>query len=102
VGGDASDTGPPGLRPSDLLALPEAERRLLQWLMRQGRATGCEAAAQFGLEPRPAEELLEALARQGFVESEGGDPHQIYQPRLGSTRKTGPLTDALWRKPGGS
>ena len=38
MGGDSSDTAPRGVRPSDLLALPEAERRLLQWLMRQGRA----------------------------------------------------------------
>jgi hypothetical protein len=98
VDGNPADTGLPGVRPSDLLALPEAERRLLQWLMRRGRTTACEAAGQFGLEPAAAISLLEALAQRGFVQGEGGEPDGAYQPRTGSARTAGTLPDALWRK----
>jgi DNA-binding IclR family transcriptional regulator len=81
-----------------MLALPEEERRLLQWLMRRGRASVEEAAGQFGLDPATGRSLLEALAKRGFVKIEGDESHGVYQPRPGSTRTAGTLPDALWRK----
>lgn len=96
--GNSSDTGSRGVRPSDLLALPTAERRLLQWLLRRGRASADEAAGQFGLDTEAAKSLFEALAKRGFVEGEGGEPHDFYQPRTESARTAGTLPDELSRK----
>ena len=95
---NTADTSSRGVRPSDMLALPEAERRLLQWLLRRGRASADETAGQFGLEPAAARSLLEALAKQGFVQAAGDEPHEVYQARLRATRTTGTLPDELWRK----
>jgi len=98
VGENPSDSGSRGFRPSDMLALPEEERHLLQWLTRRGRASAEEAAGQFGLDPAAARSLLEALAKRGFVKGEGDESHEVYQPRPGSMRTARTLPDGLWRK----
>jgi DNA-binding MarR family transcriptional regulator len=98
VGENLSDSGSRGFRPSDMLALPEEERRLLLWLLRRGKASADEAAGQFGLDPAAALSMLDALAKRGFVKSEGNESHEVYQPQPVSTRTAWTLPEELWRK----
>jgi predicted ArsR family transcriptional regulator len=98
VGENSSDSGSQGFRPCDLLALPKEKRRLLQWLMRRGRASAEEAAGQFGLDPAAALSLHEVLAKRGFVKGEGDENHEVYQSRPGYTRTARTLPDGLWWK----
>jgi hypothetical protein len=75
-----------GLSMSDVLLLPDTQRQLVTWMMREG-SVSLEAAAQH-LEqtPEAARALLADLVNQGFVREveANGRPH--YEARLSSTR----------------
>ncbi len=57
----------PGLQMSDLLALPEAASRLLNWMMRQQQVTLAEALNFLGQAEPQVRATLEDLCGQGYV-----------------------------------
>lgn len=76
-----------GLDPSDLLALPDDVRRLVQAIARQPDLTAAELAGATGLPEADLPDLLAALVAKGLVErrGDGGD---------GGDESRGPATGA--------
>jgi DNA-binding IclR family transcriptional regulator len=71
---------------ADLLFLPETERSLMQWLLRQQSANLTEVAAFLAQNEAEAERILNELIDQGFVRLKESDQQQSYQPSLASRR----------------
>lgn len=66
---------------ADILFLPESERTLLNWLLRQRTATLAEIAEFLGQSEPEAQLLLESFIQAGFVQLVSTDP-LVYQPLL--------------------
>lgn len=80
---------------ADLLFLPEAERSLMNWLLRKKQATLSEIAAHFN-QPEPTIiDLLNHLLIQGFVKQIDQENACYYQPNLLS-RKGRNVPANLW------
>jgi hypothetical protein len=75
-----------GLRPVDLLRLPDAQRRLLTWMMRRGQVKLQEVARQLGSDESSAWSLLQTLCADGLVEQDSTGDGEIYRARLAATR----------------
>ena len=61
----------PRFKPSDLLALPESERRVLRLLLRQGPASVEEVAEQLKLTSESVWILLDSMKSRGIVAIKG-------------------------------
>lgn len=73
-----------GLRPSDLLVLPEPQSSVLTWMMRREAVTFAEVMAFLGQEEEQTRTLLDDLCGKGFVrDAEVGGVTQ-YRVRLSS------------------
>ena len=82
----AERTASPGLTAADLLALPSAERRLVNWMTRSGDVTWAEIVSQVG-SAEQAQLLLDTLRAKGFMQQlDNADPLR-YQVRLAPRRK---------------
>lgn len=71
---------------ADLLFLPETERGLMNWLLRQKSASLAEVAAQLMQDEAIAQTALDELIAQGFVRSVEINSQMQYQPCLTSRR----------------
>ena len=79
-----------GLTVADLVALPEDQRRLVNWLLRQGTVkrqavTAVEAATHLGQDETKIRNTLDALVSEGVVkksEDAAGTGETRYQPSL--------------------
>ena len=71
-----------GAHVGDLLELPEAQRRLVQWMMRRGAATVAEVAAHTGQSEQAARATLDALVQQGALQELRGDGARRYRAHL--------------------
>lgn len=71
---------------ADVLTLPNPERRLVNWLVRQQSATLSESAAYLSQDELSTQAILEALAGKGFVTQVDQDGQIRYEPRLRSRR----------------
>ncbi|WP_088893866.1 BlaI/MecI/CopY family transcriptional regulator [Leptolyngbya ohadii] len=78
---------------ADLLFLPETERSLMNWLLRQQQATLSEVAAHLEQPESVAETLLNDLIAQGFIQIKQETCH--YQPNLVS-RKGRNVPGNIW------
>ncbi|MDA8333475.1 MAG: NHLP bacteriocin export ABC transporter permease/ATPase subunit [Peptococcaceae bacterium] len=88
--------GSTGRSVTDLLALPESQRRLVQWLMRSDGATLAETAAEDGQSEDEVRSLLDSLVEQGFVQQEGDGGELRFRARLGA--RTGRrLSSQIWQ-----
>jgi hypothetical protein len=76
-----------GLSAVDLLKLPEAQRRLVQWLMREGEMGSAAVVAHVGQDEATALATIRALVEQGFVRETVVRGEARYSTRLGSRRK---------------
>lgn len=76
-----------GLTMADLLGLPAPQRRLVQWLMRDGEAGWPEVIAHVGQDERAAQTLIDALVERGFVRAITVKGEQRYAARIGARRK---------------
>jgi len=77
-----SSQPPPTRSIADLLFLPEAERSLVNWLLRQHSATFSEVVAHLSQAPDAVQLLLENLIAEGIVRSIEENDELRYQPRL--------------------
>ncbi len=71
-----------GFRPSDLLALPAEERRLLTCLMRRGACSLSELMQHLDLKAEVVRAQLAALMRRGLVAGGDDGTETRYRPRL--------------------
>lgn len=76
-----------GLTMADLLGLPAPQRRLVQWLMRDGEAGWPDVIAHVGQDERAAQTLIDALVERGFVRATTVGGVQRYAARIGTRRK---------------
>ena len=62
---------------ADVLALPDALRQLVTWMMRHDAVTLAEVAAHTGQETAAVHPMLDSLVAQGFVQLQdsAGTPH---------------------------
>lgn len=83
----SSDRGQPGTKTmADLLFLPELERGLMNWLLRQRSASLAEVATYLAETEEIARSHLEKLTTEGFLQSTEAEGGLSYQPCLASRR----------------
>ncbi len=73
-----------GLSMAEVLMLPDAQRQIVQWMMRQGDCTVQEVAANTGMDDGDAFITLYELSQQGFVQEMEVDGETRYRIRLAS------------------
>jgi DNA-binding MarR family transcriptional regulator len=71
-----------GLTIADLLSLPAPQRRLVQWLMRDGEANHAAVIAQVGQDEHAAQAMIDALVEQGYVRATTVNNERRYAARL--------------------
>ncbi|MGK7878311.1 MAG: hypothetical protein AB4426_34920 [Xenococcaceae cyanobacterium] len=92
---------PPGFSTVDLLTLPEEERRIVQWMMRQSmighsEVTAMEVAAHIGEEEEIAHTRLESLVEQGLLQKLN-ETEERYKLRHGRKQKRRPRSGKIWQ-----
>jgi predicted transcriptional regulator len=85
-------TASPTRSMADLLFLPDLERSLINWLLRQQQASLAEAAAFLDRSEAETAALLQVLIEQGFVQLIG---QACYQPKL-QVRKGRNVPAKIW------
>jgi predicted transcriptional regulator len=89
-----------GLSMGDVLLLPDAERKIVNWLVRQREATVVQVAAQIERSPQTVQELLDRLVEQGFIQYTEIEGERRYRPRLAPKRNRS-VPKNIWDKLGG-
>jgi len=80
----------------DLVDLPDGQRALVTWMMRQNEVTLAEASQQLGLSLPDSETTLLDLQTKGFVERvDQSDPPRFRPKRL--VKRASRLSSDLWR-----
>lgn len=83
----SSDRGQPGTKTmADLLFLPELERGLMNWLLRQRSASLTEVIRYLGEDEATVLSRLDKLAAEGFLQATESEGQLCYQPCLASRR----------------
>ncbi len=90
-----------GMSMADVLELPAPERKLVNWMMREGEVALSQAAAFTAQSEQETRVMLAALVEKSFVREIAVKPEPRYRVRLG--RKRGQdiplnLWDALGEK----
>jgi hypothetical protein len=80
---------------ADLLALPDAERTLVTWLMRQRGASLGDVVAHTQAEPDAMQAMLDTLVSGGFLSVDETTDPAVFHPSLVS-RKPRTVPDRLW------
>jgi len=73
-----------GIKPSDLIDLPDSQQKIAQWLMTQSDCTLAEVAAHTDLDEGEALLDLDKLMQRGFVQELEVNGELIYRIRLAS------------------
>ncbi len=81
----------------EVLALPEGERQIVQWLLRRGAAGLSEIATEIGQEPEAARAVLDALTGAGFLARAEGDGEARWRTCLAPKRGRRVSTD-IWKR----
>ncbi|MCC6614112.1 MAG: cyclic nucleotide-binding domain-containing protein [Anaerolineae bacterium] len=96
----ATDAPTHGLTPLDLLALPGAQRRMINWLSRKRQGTADEVAAGMNLDRAAAEATLKELVAAGYVNEALKDGDISYRVVFRGTVRRGPvgLPAEIWAR----
>ncbi|HAA29390.1 MAG TPA: hypothetical protein DCE56_18930, partial [Cyanobacteria bacterium UBA8553] len=84
LGTDSSTEQGGGLRPSDLIDLPESQQKIAQWMLNQPECTLTEVAANTDMDEGDALITLYELMEQGFVQEIEVEGETRYRLRLAS------------------
>lgn len=76
-----------GLSPADLLALPDALRKLLNQITHRGEISLAEAAAAVGQDEAQTAPMLASLVDKGFLEEKGEGDERRYSVLFGRRRR---------------
>lgn len=93
---DPGDSGPAPKTMTDLLALADSERTLMNWLVRQRGAPLGDIVAHTQAEPAAAQTMVAALVAAGFLTVDTATDPPIFKPNLVS-RKPRTVPDRLWQ-----
>lgn len=76
---------------TDVLALPDGEREVVSWMMRQGTVALPQVCAQFAQDATAAQATLDRLISAGFLQISDTDGGRQYSVRVASrpVRRTG-------------
>lgn len=91
----SEDDNPSGLSMSAVLMLPDAQRRIVQWMLRQPECTLSEIAAHLGEDEAIARTLLDDLVDQDFVQEMNVGGTLYYRTKLASRRTHQQLPDTI-------
>lgn len=81
---------------TDVLSLPDDERNLVNWIMRQSNATLAQCVEKFQQPVTEIEERLCNLIQAGFLkQSEGKGEECVYQPAM-RTRRNRQVPKKIW------
>ncbi|MGG6238976.1 hypothetical protein ACQ4N7_10075 [Nodosilinea sp. AN01ver1] len=89
----AASAGPKTM--TDLLVLPDAERTLVNWLVRQRGASLADIVAHTQAEPAAVQTTLDNLLSAGFLTVDEASDPALFKPNLVS-RKPRTVPDKLW------
>lgn len=81
----------------DMLGLPDQERQIVTFVIRNEPATAGEIAARFGLEEAPLRAYLRKLVEDGYLAEVGEEGERRYRP-ASARRRASTLSDELWQK----
>ncbi|MFK8184752.1 MAG: hypothetical protein AB8B99_15380 [Phormidesmis sp.] len=91
-----SDSPPPSRTMTDVLSLPDDERNLVNWIMRQSNATLAQCVANFQQPTAEIEGKLSSLIKAGFLKrTENKDDECVYQPAM-RTRRNRQVPKKIW------
>lgn len=80
---------------TDLLSLPDTERTLMNWLVRQRQASLTDILAYVGGDSETTQAMLEQLIQTGFLVASDASEGVVFKPNLVS-RKTRTLPNQVW------
>jgi hypothetical protein len=80
---------------AEVLNLPDAERSIVNWLIRRGAARLNEVAEGVRRDPGATRDLLEALAQRGLVLVDGAADEPRYRAQLAPRRRAPRTLDIL-------
>ena len=86
-----------GVSMLDVLALPDGERQVVQWVLRQNGAAVSEVAAHIGQDEAAAAAALESLTARGFLERLDGDGEVRWRARITSRRAARNTARDVWK-----
>lgn len=78
-----------GLSMADVLSLPDAERKLMNWLLDQQEVSFAELVAHTGESKQSLSSMIDALVAQGFlrkIDRGAGEENICYQVRFARKR----------------
>lgn len=90
----AASSGPRTM--TDLLALADPERTLVNWLLRQRGASLADILAHTQVEPATMQAMLDTLIAGGFLTVNPAADPAIFKPNLVS-RKPRTMPEKLWK-----
>ena len=85
-----------GLSPSDVLTLPDAQRQLVNWMLRQGEVNLAQVAAHCHQPTEAVHTLLFPLVQQGFVRERQVHGTAHYRASFAPTRGR-QITPEIWQ-----
>lgn len=88
-----------GVSMGDILTLPDVERQIVNWLVRQREATAIQVATQIERAPETVQELLDRLVEKGFIQYTEVEDERLYRPRLAPKRNRS-VPKTIWDKLG--
>ncbi len=98
--GPTIPAAPQGLNPLDLLALPQSQRDLINWLSRQKQATLTQIQTALNLTPQDTAQTIRALKQSGYVREALVEGHLNYRVAFSGkiSRAAQNLPDAIWSR----
>lgn len=94
--GDEESESHSGLSMADVLTLPEFEKRLVTWMVRQKQVSLPEAVAYMEQEEEIVSTKLNSLKEQGFVQELDVDGERHYRPCL-AAKQASRASKNLWQ-----
>lgn len=82
---------------ADVIDLPEDQRQLVNWITHQKKVTLAEVAVYTNLAESAAQQHLQTLIAQGFIQELNDSGSVYYQPRFVGKQKS-KLSKNIWDK----
>lgn len=92
----AADWETAGLGMGEALALPDALRQLVTWMMRQGDVSLADAMRHTAQDEGTTRTMLNTLVKQGFVQAMEADGGPTYRIRL-AVRRGRKIAEEIWQ-----
>jgi len=81
----------------DVMNLPDEQRQIVNWIIHQKKVTLSEVAIHLNISEQLAQQHLQILISQGFIQESDDSGLIYYQPRF-ATQKKSKLTQNIWDK----